>query len=427
LPFDARLLRQAGYDAIRRVLREDDAPKPSTRLSATDNRSATEIATRRRVEREELTRELRRELDWIPLKALRKDRTERYQTPAELARDVRRYLDGEALQAGPESLRYRARKFVRRHRAPVVGATAVFLALTLGLAGTLWMADNARKAEAEQRRLAIDESKARGLADEKTAEAIKARRVADEKTAEAINARDVIENNSYVANVEMAAAAMDFRQFDRLRPRLGACPERLRGWEWRWLNASADQSLVELKGQTRPVSARGQYFSSDGSRCVMELFQTVWVVDAEKQRRLVGLQGHTKGITCGGFSLDGTRIVTAGSESGRTQRACHGRHLSRLQPRWHKDPYGIGRLHRAVLGQRAVSRAVSGHPTRPRGRGEDGPTSEPAPDGWRPDRKGGGRDPGGRRGNAGGTHRCDDPAPARSRFQECTNRTVVLD
>src|SRR5262249_17990957 len=157
----------AGYDAVRRILREQDAPRPSTRLSTAGDDEGAAIAKKRQADREQLARELRRELDWIPLKALRKDRTERYATPGDLARYVRRYLEGEVLEAGAVAATYRLRKFMKRHRGPVIGASAVMGALVAGLAGTLWQASRAieqtaiaqdeagkaRLAEAQQKRL----------------------------------------------------------------------------------------------------------------------------------------------------------------------------------------------------------------------------------------------------------------------------------
>ncbi len=140
LPFDSKALRSAGYEAICRILREQDAPKPSTRLSTADAATGADIARHRVMEREHLARELRRELNWIPLKALRKDRTQRYDTPADLAKDIRRYLDGQPLDAGPESTAYRVKKFARRNKGPVVAATAVIIALAVGFVGVLWQA-----------------------------------------------------------------------------------------------------------------------------------------------------------------------------------------------------------------------------------------------------------------------------------------------
>src|SRR3954451_1104933 len=102
LPVDPHTMRSAAYAEIQRIIREVDPPRPSTRLSSLGNEAASEIAKRRRTQVEALTRELRSELEWIPLKAMRKERTERYQTSVELAEDIRNYLSNLPLRAGPE-------------------------------------------------------------------------------------------------------------------------------------------------------------------------------------------------------------------------------------------------------------------------------------------------------------------------------------
>jgi serine/threonine protein kinase/flagellar biosynthesis regulator FlaF len=165
MPFDPRTLRLAGFDEIRRIIREVDPPRPSTRLSSMGDVAAT-VAQRRGTEPAALEKELRAELEWIPLKALRKDRAQRYRTPLELADDVRNYLAGRPLIAGPESAAYRARKFLRRNRAPVGAAAAVLAALVVGLAGTVWQATVATRQRDEARR---QERRAAAAAAESTA------------------------------------------------------------------------------------------------------------------------------------------------------------------------------------------------------------------------------------------------------------------
>lgn len=135
LPFDSKTLRAAGYAEIQRIIREVDPPRPATRLSSMGDR-ASEIAKRRQMQVDELCRELTRELEWIPLKAIRKDRSERYRSAAQLADDVRNYLSGKPLLAGPESAAYRVRKFVRRHRVSV-GVAALIAAILIGSSASL--------------------------------------------------------------------------------------------------------------------------------------------------------------------------------------------------------------------------------------------------------------------------------------------------
>jgi len=133
LPFDAQALREGGVDYIRKVVREQDPKRPSTRLTSLGEK-ATRVAEDRRTNVVNLTKRLRRELEWIPLKAMRKDRTRRYRSASELADDIENYLEGNPLIAGPESAGYRLRKFVRRNSALVTGVAAV---LAVMIAGTI--------------------------------------------------------------------------------------------------------------------------------------------------------------------------------------------------------------------------------------------------------------------------------------------------
>jgi non-specific serine/threonine protein kinase/serine/threonine-protein kinase len=148
---------------MQRIIRETDPPRPSTKLGSL-GAGATAVAARRRTELPALRRELSGELEWIPLKAMRKDRTERYATAAELARDIQNYLANRPLIAGPESAAYRLRKFLRRNKAGVAASAAMLLLLLTAIAGTTWQAYRATRAE----RLAQDERRAALAANENT-------------------------------------------------------------------------------------------------------------------------------------------------------------------------------------------------------------------------------------------------------------------
>jgi len=136
LPFEAAELRNAGAQAVHRIIREQEAPKPSTKLQATGDR-ATAVAQRRSMKLDTLRGTLSRELEWIPMKAIRKDPDRRYRSPDELALDVRNYLEGRGLIAGPETISYRARKAMRRHWRPLAAVAAVMLALGAGMTWAL--------------------------------------------------------------------------------------------------------------------------------------------------------------------------------------------------------------------------------------------------------------------------------------------------
>ena len=151
LPFEPRSLRLAGLDGIRRMIREVEPPKPSTRLSTIDAERSAETARHRGVDLATLRRQLSGELDWIVMKALEKDRERRYGSPAELAADLARFLRHEPVLAGAPSAAYRARKFVRRNRFGTAAAAAATLAL-VGFAGMLAVQAHRISREAEAKR-----------------------------------------------------------------------------------------------------------------------------------------------------------------------------------------------------------------------------------------------------------------------------------
>src|SRR5438046_7454255 len=126
-PFDKERFKKAAYDEIRRIIREEEPPKPSTRLSDSKE-SLPSISAQRHTEPAKLTRLVRGELDWIVMKALEKDRSRRYETANGFAMDVQRYLADEPVLACPPSAVYRLKKFVRRNKGPVVAGSIVALA-----------------------------------------------------------------------------------------------------------------------------------------------------------------------------------------------------------------------------------------------------------------------------------------------------------
>jgi serine/threonine protein kinase/Flp pilus assembly protein TadD len=132
-PLDRKRLKQVAVLELLRLVREEDAPRPSTRLSTLE--ALPTIAANRGIEPRRLSALLNGELDWVVLKALEKDRNRRYETPNGLARDIERYLNDEPVQACPPSAVYRIRKFARRHRAALAAVAGILLAVLLGVAG----------------------------------------------------------------------------------------------------------------------------------------------------------------------------------------------------------------------------------------------------------------------------------------------------
>src|SRR5438067_3333611 len=147
-PFDQERLRTASFDEIRRIIREEEPPKPSTRIT-TLGQAATTASTRRRSDPRRLGRLFRGELDWVVMKCLEKDRNRRYETANGLARDLERYLHDQPVHACPPSAAYRLKKVLRRYRGPVLGAAVVLLALAAGVVASTWQAVRARHAARE--------------------------------------------------------------------------------------------------------------------------------------------------------------------------------------------------------------------------------------------------------------------------------------
>jgi serine/threonine protein kinase/Flp pilus assembly protein TadD len=138
-PFDKERLKEANYDEIRRIIREEEPAKPSTRIS-TLGQAATTVSANRKSEPRRLSQLVRGELDWIVMKALEKDRNRRYDAASSFAADVQRYLDDEPVQACPPSAGYRLRKFARKYRKPVTVAVVCVLAALLAAGNLLWVA-----------------------------------------------------------------------------------------------------------------------------------------------------------------------------------------------------------------------------------------------------------------------------------------------
>jgi eukaryotic-like serine/threonine-protein kinase len=133
-PFDKERFKQAAYDEIRRIIREEDPPKPSTRLSDSTD-SLPSISAQRKTEPAKLTKLVRGELDWIVMKTLEKDRNRRYEAANSLAADVQHYLADEPVQACPPSAWYRFRKFARRNKGTFVAGSAAAMVILLALIG----------------------------------------------------------------------------------------------------------------------------------------------------------------------------------------------------------------------------------------------------------------------------------------------------
>ena len=138
-PLSTEELRAAGYAEIQRRIRELEAQRPSTRVRTLNAETRTAVARRRGIDPDQLARALRGDLDWIVLRSLEKDRTRRYETPMDLARDIGRHLRLEPVEARPASRLYRLQKLVQRNKLACTAAALVLFSLVAGLGFSTWM------------------------------------------------------------------------------------------------------------------------------------------------------------------------------------------------------------------------------------------------------------------------------------------------
>src|SRR3989454_2428056 len=138
-PLSHKRLKEAAYAEVLRMIKEEEPPRPSTRLSDSGEALAS-ISAQRHMEPATLTKLVRGELDWIVMKALEKDRNRRYETASALAADVQRYLNDEPVLACPPSVGNKLRKFARKHRKLLAAAAAFALLLAVAAVVSTWLA-----------------------------------------------------------------------------------------------------------------------------------------------------------------------------------------------------------------------------------------------------------------------------------------------
>ncbi|MBN2508084.1 MAG: protein kinase [Verrucomicrobia bacterium] len=348
-PFDRETMARAGLDAIRKMIRETEPPKPSTRLHALGEK-LTEVAERRHTEPATLRKLVRGDLDWIVMKALEKDRARRYETASAFAEDVRRHLNHELVAARPPSMAYRLHKFARRHRGPVLGAAAILAALLLGL----WLATAgfirarnernralAAEAQAEAGRMEAEQHRQRAEASLRAMELQAARQFfARDQPARALSllARRLRQNPADLVVAEWLVNELAHRNFavPALQPiahddcvtfarfspdgrtlLTAARNNRARVWDaatGQPVSAPLqhDPTLVaagEFLGGVHPLVAE---FSPDGRRVVTgSIDHTARIWDAATGKPLLPPLPHSNWVTWIAFSPDGERLATA--------------------------------------------------------------------------------------------------------------------
>jgi WD40 repeat protein len=320
-PLEQKRLKEAAWHEMLRVIKEEEPPRPSTRLSGSG--SLPTVAAQRGLEPVRLTRLVRGELDWIAMKALEKDRTRRYETANGLARDIERYLADEAVEACPPSMGYRFRKLARKYRVVLATAAAFACLLVLAAGVSAWLAVKAKEAQAsaDQRRHEAERAERQAAADRDRAQderqrAEAATEKANRLAAEEQQARQEARRSLYVANVRLAQRAWEEAQLDLVVQLLDEAQRRrpgdedLRGFEWHYLWRLAHPEVPMLKGHSGAVF--GVAFSPDGQLLATASGdKTVKLWDTASRTEIRTYKGHTHSVERVVFSPDGRLLATA--------------------------------------------------------------------------------------------------------------------
>jgi len=297
LPFERESLEKIGFSELQRTLREQEPASPSVRLSNLGEK-AKAIADSRMTQVVPLARRLHRELEWIPLKAMRKDRCRRYKSASDMADDIQSYLNGNPLLAGPETAMYRVQKFIHKHAGSVATAALVSVAVILGLVASIILGCRAEQARQQ-------EAAARIQVEQALARAEKAEKATKEKAEE-------LRRTLYVNTIQLADAKHREGNARQVLELLDSCPEDLRGWEWNRLSHTLDLSLRTLHASSsfEDFSAA---LSTDGKHIVSGGFgKTVKVWDTATGEQILTIPEAHGGdaVTCVAFSPDGKQIVS---------------------------------------------------------------------------------------------------------------------
>lgn len=231
---------------------------------------------------------LRGDIETIIFRAMEKDRDRRYQSPADLEQEIRSYLKGEPIRARPPTWRYKLTLRVRRNPVATGFAVLAVLAVVAGTSFTL--------------RYAIAESAAR--------------KQAESKTTEADSARSEAEFEAYIGNLAVADSAIGHNEPITVRDRLDVCPERLRNWEWRWLEARSDNSIGVVAGQEK-INRMPAIIAKDKGVLNLPDGLTAHVLATDTAQKIIAMHGPDNLVVHGVLSPSEDRLITWGDEVAR--------------------------------------------------------------------------------------------------------------
>jgi serine/threonine protein kinase/WD40 repeat protein len=270
-PLNKGRLEGVAFLEMLRLIREEEPPRPSTRLSESGD-ALPAYAMMRRSDSQKLPKLVKGELDWITMKALDKDRGRRYATANALAADVHRYLSDEQVEACPPTISYRLNKYARKHKVIIGTMSAVTAVLLIGIAATTWQALRATDAEGVALTKQSDAEKAQKAAEKAQIDEAAQRKIADDAKEKAQTERDAakaerekVRRLHYTAALNLIPSAWEADNIDRVlelldEQRPGPGEADLRNFEWHYWDNLCHAELRTLK-----VGPRG-VFSGDGER-----------------------------------------------------------------------------------------------------------------------------------------------------------------
>ncbi len=263
-PIDPKQFKRGAILEMLRMVREVDPPPPSTKLTTAED--LPNIAANRSIDPAQLRRVVRGDLDWVVMKALEKDRARRYDAANGFAADILRHLAHEPVLAAPPSRAYRTRKFLRKHRAGVIAASLVLLALLGGIVGTSIGMLQAREAREAETKRAEGEKRAKESETVERTKAEKAREKAQEQEQIALDKAEQLEREDYVSRVNRAYREVQDDNVALAEDLLHGCDPKRRGWEWHFVErlCNSERGILDL-GNT---CANGLAFSPDGTWAV---------------------------------------------------------------------------------------------------------------------------------------------------------------
>ncbi|MEZ6039528.1 MAG: serine/threonine-protein kinase [Planctomycetaceae bacterium] len=177
-PFDRATLNKAGYDEMRRIIQEDEPPRPSQRISTLKAERLSTLTEQQQKATPQLERQVERELDWIVMKSLEKDRIRRYESASALAADLQRYLNGDLVQACPPSVGYRFRKYFAKHKLMLTTSAILASVLITSTIISWGFAVHANQAQITSTKSAADALDAKLAAEDEKKKAIVAQKAA---------------------------------------------------------------------------------------------------------------------------------------------------------------------------------------------------------------------------------------------------------